>query len=243
MPSQIHDSEGKPVDYSIECKIEPWKEHDQGRLEAPVVCSDENESIEKFKIIAQNFVTNMQVLWEYAHEVGAVAERTSLSNLEHLPSLLRKVVSRAAAAETQEIPVAAIVFKSDVAGTKQEVRFPVYEISQAKQISECISIHTIALRLLNETVLQQMVNAWERVVGDLVAWKFLAEPDLIPKERTLSYSRIIEMGEIREIKNYVILSEVNEFLRSNTTLEQVRYFKSNFGADLESVFAATGELC
>ena len=38
-------------------------------------------SVDQFRLIAQSFVTCMQILWEYAHEVGAVAERTFLSNL------------------------------------------------------------------------------------------------------------------------------------------------------------------
>ncbi len=230
----------------INCKIEfaassPAGEEHERKAEAPPV----THSIDEFRSIAQNFVTYMQVLWQYAHEVGAVAERTSLTNLAVLPSLLKDIEKRRNEAAPDEIPVATIVFavedKEKV--QHQEKSFPVFEVEHAEKLGQCLTQHAKALKLLNETVLQQMVNAWERALGDLVAWKFRADPDAIPKDRTLSYSQILTFADFGEARRHVVEEEVGDFLKSKTTVEQLKYFKDEFGADFRSQFPAVGELC
>jgi hypothetical protein len=202
-------------------------------------------SIEQFRSVAQNFVTSLQVLWQYAHEIRTVAERTSLTNLAHLPSLLRDIEKRRNEAARDEVPVAKIVFavENEKTAQQQQKSFPVFELDHARKLGQCLTEHNKALRLLHETVLQQMVNAWERVLGDLLAWKLRADPDAIPKERTLSYCQLLTFGDFDEVRRHVVEEEVSEFLRSKTTLEQIRYFKREFGADFQSLFPAMGELC
>ncbi len=71
----------------ISCKIKFAASSVKGeQQEEKAEASPPAGSIDQFRSIAQNFVTYMQILWQYAHEVGAVAERTSLTNLAHLPS-------------------------------------------------------------------------------------------------------------------------------------------------------------
>jgi hypothetical protein len=202
-------------------------------------------SIDQFQSVAQTFVTYMQVLWQYTHEVGTVAERTSLTNLARLPSLLKDIEKRRNDAAPDEVPVATIVFAVEDRKKEQQHKksFPVFELEHANKLGQCLTQHEKALRLLNETVLQQMVNAWERALGDLVAWKLRADPDAIPKDRTLSYSQILTFADFDEARRHVVEEEVADFLKSKTTVEQLKYFKDEFGADFRSQFPDVGKLC
>jgi len=230
----------------ISCKIELAVDSAQGEESRGTAgASPAGGSIEQFRSVAQNFVTYLQVLWQYAHEVGSVAERTSLTNLAHLPSLLKDIEKRRDEAAPDEVPVAKIVFAvaNEKKAQQQQKSFPIFDLEHAKKLGQCLTQHNKALRLLNETVLQQMVNAWERALGDLVAWKLRADPDAIPKERTLSYAQLLSFADFDEVRRHVVEEEVTEFLKSKTALEQIQYFKREFGADFQSQFPAVGELC
>jgi hypothetical protein len=229
---------------NISCKIELAVDASSGGTEE-VASSRSGGSIERFRSIAQAFVTYLQVLWQYAHEIGSVAERTSLTNLAQIPELLQEIEKRQKRASSGEKPVASIVFTAEnrQESKQREKSFPVFEFEHVRKLNECLTQHTKALRLLNETVLQQMVNAWERVLGDLLAWKLNADPDALPKNRTISLSEVMSFSDFEEVHRHVVEGEVADFLKSKTTLEQIKYFKDEFGADLKSHFPAVDELC
>lgn len=231
----------------ISCSIE-FKSNSLSRDESSEqveVPTNDGGSTEQFRSVVQNFVTCLQVLWQYAHEIGTVAACTSLTHFAGLTSLLKEIQTRQGEALSHETPVAEIVVTMDNGdtGQQQETRIPVFEVDHAKRFTGFHTEHNKALRLLHETVLQQMVNAWERTLGDLVAWKLRADPDSIPSERTLTYSQLLSFGDLDEAQRHLIEGEVSEFLRSKTTLEQIRYFKKEFKADFQSLFPAVSELC
>ena len=208
------------------------------------VASPSNDSIDQFRLVAQNFVTCMQVLWQYTHEIGSVAERTSLTNLAHLPSLLKDIEKRRKEAIPEEAPFAKIVFSfENEKGERQHKKIPIFDATHANKLAECLTQHNKALRLLHETVLQQMVNAWEQALGDLVAWKLRADPDSIPKDKKLSYSNLLTFSDFDDVRRHLVEEEVADFLKNKATLEQIKYFKDEFNADFRSHFSATDELC
>ncbi len=59
----------------------------------------------------------------------------------------------------------------------------------------------------------------------------------------LSYSQILTFADFDEARRHVVEEEVADFLKSKTTLDQLKYFKDEFGADFRSQFPAVGELC
>lgn len=213
----------------------------------------ESRSIDKFWSIAQSFVTSLQILWEYTHEIGSVAERTSLANLAHLPSLLKEIEERNSKKQKNEKPVATVSFSfNDAKENKlQEKSFPIFELIHVNKLQDCLTRHNRALRLLNETVLQQMVNAWERVLGELVGWKLNADSDIISndkskdksKNRSISYSQLLSFSSFDEVRRHIISSEVIDFLKDKTSLEQIKYFKDELKVDFGSHFHYIGDLC
>jgi len=230
---------------TIKCSIKFTLDSGQSDSDSIDDGPSKDTSINEFRSIAQSFVTYLQVLWEYAHEIGAAAERTSLSNLALLPSLLREVEDRRNNANDDESPVATIVFSVEdrKKEQQQEKSYPIYEIEHARKLQDCLIQHNRALDMLNETVLQQMVNAWEHAIGDLLAWKLRADPDIIPKDRMLSYSQLLSFCDLAEAQRHLIEKEVSEFLKSRSTIEQIRYFKKEFRAQLENHFPKIGDLC
>jgi hypothetical protein len=205
--------------------------------------SKNDKSIDRFENIVQNYVTVLQIIWDYAHEIGSVAERTSFSNLSLIPSLLKEISERHRQARKDEQPLANIIFsfKKDDDEDK-DISFHIYEFDHIKKLQDCLTKHDKALRLLNETVLQQIVNAWEKVLGELVSWKLKADPDIIPKDKKVDCAQLLKFDSLEEMKRFFIEEEVTEFLKSKSTPEQINYFKNTFSADLASIFPRIKEL-
>ena len=134
---------------------------------------DVGVQISSFNMIAQNFITVLQMLWKYMHSIGAVAQRTSIANLASLPILLEEVVEREKIATETESPIAEVEFnitirdENKVEETK-EITAKVYEPNHFKSLDEFRQYNDAALKILNESALQQIVNAYENVICELL---------------------------------------------------------------------------
>lgn len=205
------------------------------------------DAIDKFSSIAQRFVTVTQMLWKYMHEIGAVAEQTSITNLASLPVLLRELKDRQKKATAEEKPFAVASLK--IEGVDQEgktvtkeTEAPIYEISHLEKIQEHQKYHNAAFRILHETALQQLVNSWECILGDILAWHLENNPDSAPKDKTLTYAEILQLNSLSDAQRKVIDKEVEEFLKNKDTDQQLHYLKEELKADLSSHFCKLPEL-
>ncbi|MFA5146952.1 MAG: hypothetical protein WC515_06250 [Candidatus Omnitrophota bacterium] len=202
------------------------------------------KTVEKFRSIAQNYVTVLDVLWQYTQEIGLVANNTSLLNFTKLPTILDELRARNKKASSTEKPVANFTLSIKKKNLKKkEAIIPIFEISHLKKLSDYFRHNDKALHLLHETVLQQMVNAWEKVLASLLEWKFKSSPDIIPKERTITYSDILSFNDFDDVQKHLIENEIDEFLKRNTTSDQIKYFKENLNVDLRSNFSFVDDLC
>ena len=202
------------------------------------------KTVEKFRSIAQNYVTVLDVLWQYTQEVGLVANNTSLLNFTKLPTILDELRVRSKKASPKEKPIANFTLSIKKKNLKKkEAIIPIFEIAHLRRLRDYFQHNDKALRLLHETVLQQMVNAWEKVLASLLEWKFKSSPDIIPKERKISYSDILNFNDFIDVQKHLIENEIDEFLKRNTTSEQIKYFKDNLSVDLKSSFSLVDDLC
>lgn len=203
------------------------------------------KTIYKFRNIAQKFVTLLELYWQYKDAIGPVAEKTSLLNSVKMPDLFLEIQRRNKEADPNEKPIAKIVLilKRKGEEKEKEISAPIFEYKHIKQFRENTKYHNKATLFLHETVHQQMVNAWERMLADLLDWKFRNTPEIIPQEKTIPYSAILTFKDLKDVQNYLIEEETTDFLRRKPTLDQIRYFKDEFKVDIESVFPYVADLC
>jgi hypothetical protein len=227
---------------SISCSLEFNKDNQSVEIENDHVI----ETVNKFKSYAQHFVTVLEILWQYSRQIGSLAEKTSLYNLSCLPSFLDTLKKRAETKKENEQPIAYVLLNvnfDDPKETALKTKLPIYEEEHLLEFQDYYKYHNKALRLLYESVLQQLVNSWEKLLGELIAWKLETSPDLTSKDRNISISEILRFESIEAIKKFLIDQEVFQFIFSKTTNEQIKYFKTQFNIDFNSQFCHVGNLC
>jgi len=146
--------------------------------------------IPSFNIIGQDFITVLQMLWKYMHSIGAVAQKTSITNLASLPIILEEVAEREKNAKKGETPIAVVEFNITIRDENKneeskEIYTKVYERRHLKSLDEFRQYNDAALKILNESALQQIVNAYEKVICELLTWHFHNNPDAAPKDKEI----------------------------------------------------------
>ena len=81
-----------------------------------------------------------------------------------------------------------------------------------------------------------MVNAYERLIGDLIRWHLTYEPDAAPKEQALTYRELLQFESLDEAKRKVLQTFLSDFIRNKNTPQQLEYFQQHFNADIKSQF-------
>ncbi len=132
--------------------------------------------------IGHKFQTILQMLWKYMHGIGAAAEATTSTNLAAFVALIKDISDRKRHANTQDIPLATLKWECEgedqSTNERKTLRLtePVYDRRHLDKILKFQQCHDIALRILNETAIQQMVNSWEQLLADLYEWQLLSNP-------------------------------------------------------------------
>lgn len=245
--SQVKKQINKSVCEEIEIKsirftIEPPSEDTEEQL--PV----ENDKkinpsyqIPTFNIIAQDFITILQMLWKYMNSIGSVAQRTSFTNLASLPILLEEITESEKERSKDEKALAMVSLEITIRNENGEEEFKnikanVYEPRHLKSLDEFRQYHDTALRILNETALQQIVNAYEKVIGEVLAWHLYTNPDAAPKDKEINYKDLLSFSSFEEAKRYVIDKEIENFLKRKSTEDQLKYLKKELKADIACHF-------
>jgi len=80
-----------------------------------------------------------------------------------------------------------------------------------------------------------MVNAWEKLLADILKWFYKYNQDKITKEETLTYNKILQFSNLDEVKKTVIDAEVKKFL-SQTTKEQIKFINDTFNINFQAIY-------
>lgn len=214
-----------------------------------IIIEDKDDAFEQtpsFNIIAQEFMTVLQLLWKYMHSIGSVAERTSISNLATMPLLLDKISEREKKAKESESPIAEIELNIDINDeinkeSSKKISINIYEIEHLLALNEFRQNIDAALRILNETALQQIVNAYEQILWQLLSWHFYNNPDAAPKDKSLTYNELLGFSSFDEAKKHIVDEEIENFLKRKDTDEQLKYIKTELKADLSNFFPYLAE--
>lgn len=219
-----------PVDSSIKKKTKVAKSSDLF-----------NKRIED---IGNEFVALMLMLFQYMNEVGSVAEHTAKTSFLNLFPFIKELKDIESLEKDSE-PLAKVSFKItyDLDNKEQESEIDslIYREDHIKKIVEFDKKRKASLEILNETAVQQIVNAYESLIGNILEWRLYNKPDSAIDNEKVSYKELLSFGTLEEIKKKVIDDHKTEFLKSKSANDQIKYFKDEFGIDLGSHFPELNE--
>ena len=188
----------------------------------------------------QQFVTRLQLLLVYRREIGTVASATSFANSVSIFALLSEMVE---ASRNRDEANALASFSFDLLTEDEDgsvrrfsVRGPIYEPHHVTAVQNRLKYNDAALRILHETSVQQLVNSYERLIGDIARSTILEDTQMAAKEQTLTYRQILEFGSLDEVKRAVVEAQVRDLIRNNDTLEQLKWLHERLGVDVRSQF-------
>src|SRR5690606_9479122 len=80
---------------------------------------------------------------------------------------------------------------------------PVTNERHLKVIGEHAKYHDAAMRILHETAVQYLVNAYEHLMGDLVRRHIFHNTREAAKDKTITYRELLEYGTLEEAQRRV----------------------------------------
>lgn len=190
--------------------------------------------------VGQQFFTRLQLLLTYCREIGTVARATSFANSLSIFALLSEM---AEASRNRNEADALASFSFDVFfegedGTEAQLTAagPIYEPHHYQAVESRMKYHDAALRLLHETSVQQLVNFYERLIGDIARSYIFRNAQVAAKNQSFTYEQILEFGSLDEVKRAVVEAQVTDLIRKNDTVGQLKWLKEQMNVDVRSQF-------
>ena len=196
--------------------------------------------------IGDQFTTKLLLLWTYMKEIGQVAHATTFTNLTSMIVLILDVIDTAKLQSATLQPLAEVQFILEIGRGGEEkktlrVTEKIYEHRHLRSLMDAGQFYDAARRILYESAIQQIVNAYERLIGDLLRWQLTWNPDAAPKDQTISYRDLLQFADLAEAKRRVIQNVLTDFIRSKSSSDQLEYFRKEFNADVRSHFPRLDE--
>ena len=119
----------------------------------------------------EQFGTRLQLLLTYRREVASVASATSFTNIVSLLALLSEMAAASRGRDESDALASVrfdLTFEDENGEERRYVaKGPIYERHHYKAVEDRGRYHDAALRLLYETTVQQLMNSYERLIGDI----------------------------------------------------------------------------
>ena len=192
----------------------------------------------------EQFATRLQLLLTYRREIGTVARATSFANTVSIFALLSDM---AEASRDRDGTDALASFSFDLLVESEggsvrrlSARGPIYEHHHVTAVQNRVKYNDAALRLLHEASVQQLVNSYERLIGDIARLHIFENTQEAAKDQSLTYRQILEFGSIDEVKRAVVEAQVRDLIRHSDTLEQLEWLRKRLNVDVRSQFPGIG---
>ena len=189
---------------------------------------------------AKQFATRLQLLLTYRREIGTVAGATSFANSLSIFALLSEMAD---ASRNRDEADALAGFSFEVLLEDDDgsvLRFsaggPIYEHHHAQAVANRMKYHDAALRLLHETSVQQLVNAYERLIGDIARSYIFENTQVAANDQSLTYRQILEFASLDEVKRAVVEAQVTTLIRNSSSLEKLKWLRERLNVDVRSQF-------
>lgn len=197
------------------------------------------KNAKKLHQIGHNFTTVLQMLWKYINSIGLLAESTSNTSMATVFILLdeiEKIEKTKSGKHIAEINVKLIGKDKDGNQKNEDKTIKIFDKEHLSKIIEFNNHNRAASTILHDTAIQQLINAWEKLLADLVNWFYTNNPDRISNQKHISFNKLLQISDLDELKQTIIDSEIKSFLGENTTQEQIKFFDDNFKTNFKSFF-------
>ena len=197
------------------------------------------KNAKKLHRIGHNFTTVLQMLWKYINSIGLLAESTSNTSMLTVFILLdeiEKIEKTKSGKHIAEINVKLSGKDKDGNPKNENKTIKIFDKGHLSKIIEFNNHNHAASTILHDTAIQQLINAWEKLLADLVNWFYKNNPDKISNKKNISFNKLLQISDLEELKQTIIDSEIKSFLGENTTQEQIKFFDDNFKTNFKSVF-------
>jgi len=198
--------------------------------------------LNSFDRLGHQFATRLQLLWTYVRQIGGAAQSASFANMAGILALVNDIAETAKEKKEEEaIATFRLILDLETNDDKRENRTlsfaaPLYEERHERAILERRKYHHAALRILHETAVQQLVNAYEQLLAELLREHIAANTSDAAKDRSITYQQLLEFGSLEEAQRHVIEVQVTEFVRGHDTAQQFKYFRDNLKVDVSANF-------
>lgn len=191
--------------------------------------------------IGFDFTTLMLLIKQYMNEIGSAAEYTKRTNVLNLIPFIGELKELEKKKTNEEQELGTAIFEMNFVDEKgkpvsEKIESKVYEEEHIDKFIEFQNKHDIALDILNETGVQQIVNSYESIIGDILEWQLYNKPDNSLNKQHLSYKDILEFNSLEEAKKKVVDDHKEKFLKNKSAKDQLKYFKDEFNIDIASLF-------
>jgi len=203
--------------------------------------NDKNKLTDDLVRNGRDFTTVLQMLWKYINSIGRLAETTSNTSIGTLIIILDEIKQIAKNRKDKPIAELEIEIQEKRKNNKEKInkqKVKIYDHSHLVKIMEFKQHNQAALSILHDTAIQQLINAWEKLLADILYWYYQNNQDKITKNKSLSYNKILQFSNLDETKQAVIDLEVKDFLSQNTS-EQIKFLNGAFNINFQSSFQKT----
>lgn len=192
----------------------------------------DNALFRKMGSVADDFMTVMESLLQYARQGLEVSQNSIANNLQGYYQGLITVLNGATKKHAQYEMV--LSFKGHGETTKErQYVVPIQDLDQAFKVGDYLSTAVAAPRILCSSLLQQFVNTWEGFVGKCLSIRLEHQKKLISSKLIIPYEAIRNIRDVSDLHRFAIEQTVGEVLRQNTR-DQLALFKTYFEIDVMS---------
>jgi hypothetical protein len=208
------------------------------RVSKPKSKKYDDKEVNHFLKFGNNFITVLQMLWKYIHSIGILSEITSKTSIGTLFLLIDEIQHIAQERKDPPLAEAEVEIAGEDKNGKREnekKKIKIYDPSHLVKLLDFKKHNEAAKSILHETAIQQLVNAWEKLISDIIGWYYSRNPDKVSDKLTISYNKILQFKDLNEAKQYVLDQEIKNFL-SLSIDEQVKNINSIFNINFNSLF-------
>jgi len=183
------------------------------------------------------FSTVMIYLIEYVQQVSTTTRKSVSTNLAESYRVLKNmIVAAQGKSRKNHKGEFTLHFSGNVDAETFSATFPIVDDDDIDIYNDYIRAAVAAPRILAETSVQQIVNAWEHFLGRLFGIKYSLDPQSIASNISVTMADILRAGDFKGVKELFENKAVKEFLR-NSTEDQLNVLKNELGVNFVDMFS------